>query len=68
MNCAKKDLSKMTITTDMLLAAGCNIKFFAHRMRAYDLNGYLFASQRGGKWEIAGWNPKPRFRVKTRSA
>lgn len=66
----------MTITTEMLLAAGCSMEFdedaYDNCFRAYDVKGMSVADFVNGEWvldkEAFGCdNRKPHFRVKAKS-
>ena len=64
----------MTITTDMLLAAGCEIWNYEGGRRAYSHDNWLVAYEVGDEWQLINYRTiqekypvKPRFRVKARS-
>jgi len=64
----------MTITTDMLLAGGCEIWNFEGGRRAFSHDNWLVAYEVGSEWKIISYQivlerypVKPRFRVKAKS-
>ena len=65
----------MTITTDMLLAAGCEIWKFEGGRRAFSHDNWLVAYEVGDEWQLINYRTiqekypvRPRFRVKAKSA